>query len=50
MAYPSRYGAANRRQTAQFYLVVLATFLLAVLVGGLFVVLASTQGATPFGG
>jgi hypothetical protein len=49
MAYPSRYGAANRRQTAQFYLLLLATFVLAVLVGGLFVVLGSTQGTTPFG-
>jgi hypothetical protein len=50
MAYPSRYGAANRQQTAQFYLLLGATFILALLVGGLFAVLGSTQGTTPFGG
>jgi len=48
MTYPSRYGAANRSHRSQFYLLLVATFLLALVVGGFFVVLATRSGATPF--
>ena len=48
MTYPSRYGVSDRRRLSQFYLLLAATFLLALAVGGTFVVLASRSGAMPF--
>jgi hypothetical protein len=48
VTYPSRYGAADRRRLSTFYGLLAATFLLALFVGGLFVVLAARSGATPF--